>query len=202
MKKLLLLVFLSFTTMTFAQKMKIVSGNFDFLKDQSEVNVELKFNNVLLMKENISEAQYLENRKKDVLANPKRGEKAWEKWSGEWERYKSTVYLEDFLKALNNSKKIEFKKDAPSKYTLFVDTKWIFPGWHGGFVIQPAIMSATMRFAETANPTKTLLEISTNEVAGKVPTGMSSDVMEYERISSAYEKTGRLLLREINKGIK
>lgn len=202
MKKLLLLVLLMFTTFAFAQKMKIVSGNFDFLKNESEVNVELKFDNVLLMKENITEAQYLENRKKDVLANPKRGKEGWEKWSGEWERYKSTVYLEDFLKELNNSKKIEFKNGAQLKYTLFVDAKWIFPGWHGGFVIQPAVISATIRFAETANPTITLLEISVNEVAGKVPTGMSSDVMEYERISSAYEKIGRLLLREINKGIK
>ena len=202
MKKLFLILFVSITTITSAQKMGVVSGNFNFLKDQKEVNVELKFDNVLLMKEKITESQYLENRKEDVLANPKRGEEGWKKWSGEWERYKSSVYLEDFLKALNNSKKIEFKRDAQAKYTLIVDTKWVFPGWHGGFVIQPAIMSATMRFVETANPTMTLLEISANEVTGKVPTGMSSDVMEYERISSAYEKIGRLLLKQINKGNK
>ena len=72
MNKLLLLVFLVFTTMTFAQKLKVVSGNFDFLKDQTEVNVELTFDSLLLMKENITEAEYLNKRKNDLLVNPKK----------------------------------------------------------------------------------------------------------------------------------
>lgn len=201
MKKLILILFVAITTTVFAQKLKIESGNFDFLKDQTNVNVELKFDNVLLLKEKMTEAQYLEKRKQDLLANPKRGNEGWKKWSSEWERYKS-VYLDDFLKALRSSKKVEFKRETESKYTLFVDAKWISPGWHGGFVMQPAILSANLRFVETSNPTVALLEISADEVVGKLPAGMSGDVMEYDRISAAYEKLGRLLLREINKGTK
>jgi len=75
-------------------------------------------------------------------------------------------------------------------------------GGHGGFVMQPAILSADIKFVETANPTVTLLDISADEVVGKLPAGMSGDVMEYDRISAAYEKLGRILLREINKGTK
>ncbi|UQB67651.1 hypothetical protein [Epilithonimonas zeae] len=201
MKKLLLILFVAVTTTVFSQKLKIESGNFDFLKDQTQVDVELKFDNVLILKEKLTEAQYLEKRKQDLLANPKRGNDGWKKWSGEWERYKS-VYLDDFLKALKGSKKVEFKKDIEAKYTLVVDAKWISPGWHGGFVMQPAILSADIKFVETANPTVALLYISADEVVGKLPAGMSGDVMEYDRISAAYEKLGRLLLREINKGTK
>ncbi|WP_156907085.1 hypothetical protein [Epilithonimonas caeni] len=201
MKKILLMFFVAITTTVFAQKLKIESGNFDFLKDQTQVSVELKFDNVLFLKEKMTESQYLENRKQELLSNPKRSEAGWKKWSDEWEKYKS-VYLDDFLKALNNSKKIEFKKDINSKYNLVVDAKWISPGWHGGFVMQPAILSANIRFVETDNPAVTLLDISANEVVGKLPAGMSGDVMEYDRISAAYEKLGRLLLREINKEIK
>ncbi len=202
MKKLLSLVVLMFTTMIFAQKLKVVSGNFDFLKDQTEVNVELKFDDVLITSDNLTEAHYLESRKKDVLANPKRGEEGWEKWSAEWERYKSEVYLSEILKSLNRPKKTIFNRGLNAKYTLIIDTKSINPGWHGGFVMQPAIINVSIRFVETDNTPVTLLEISATEVSGKMPSGMSGDVMEYERISSAYEKLGRLLSREIGKGIK
>ncbi len=67
------MTFTVISTFAMAQKMKIVSGNFDFLKDQTEVNVELIFDkNVIFQAENLTEVQYLENRKNDVLANPKK----------------------------------------------------------------------------------------------------------------------------------
>ncbi|MCJ8154466.1 hypothetical protein MKJ01_11900 [Chryseobacterium sp. SSA4.19] len=77
MKKLFLLFSLIIALALNAQRIVIKSGSFSVLKDQTEVNVEFKFDNVLMMKENITEEQYLENRKKDVLANPKRGEAGW-----------------------------------------------------------------------------------------------------------------------------
>jgi hypothetical protein len=53
MKKLLLLVVLMLSAFTFAQnQLNFESGTFDFLKDQTEVNVQLKFDNVLFQAEN------------------------------------------------------------------------------------------------------------------------------------------------------
>ncbi|AZA78324.1 hypothetical protein EG347_12795 [Chryseobacterium sp. G0186] len=81
MKKLVLLVLMVMATTIFGQeRMRVTAGSLGVLKDQTEVNVELTFENVLLMKENITETQYLENRKKQVLDNPKRGEEAWKQW--------------------------------------------------------------------------------------------------------------------------
>ena len=58
MKKLFLVLFLAITAFAFSQnKLLIQEGNFDFLKDQTEVNVQLKFNDVLFQAENYSEPQ-------------------------------------------------------------------------------------------------------------------------------------------------
>ncbi|RTZ50124.1 hypothetical protein EJ377_08980 [Chryseobacterium arthrosphaerae] len=46
MKKLFLLLFMAMATATFAQnQINFESGNFDFLKDQTEVNVQFIFEN-------------------------------------------------------------------------------------------------------------------------------------------------------------
>ena len=92
MKKLLLLVVLMFTTFTFAQnQLNFEFGTFDFLKDQTEVNVQLKFDNVLFQADNFTEAQYLERRKAETLA--KKNAMAWQKWEEAWGNFKNTEYL-------------------------------------------------------------------------------------------------------------
>ncbi len=97
MKKLFLLLFAAITTATFAQnKINIESGNFDFLKDQTEVNVQFKFENPLFQADNYTEAQYLERRKTETLA--KKGEESWKEWDEEWKKHKESVFLISLLK--------------------------------------------------------------------------------------------------------
>ncbi|MCQ9634658.1 hypothetical protein MP477_06775 [Chryseobacterium sp. WG23] len=202
MKKILLLSLLTMIVMAFGQeKMELISGNFQALKDQTEVNVELQFENVLFMKENITEAQYLENRKKQVLENPKRGADAWKKWIGEWEKYKKEDYVDHFAKGLNKSyKNISFKKDSSAKYTLLVETKWLFPGWHGGLVVMEAQISGTIKLVETGKPSVVLAEVALNKFDKFIQS--KEEVMEYERIATVYESTGRYLAKEIKKTLK
>lgn len=203
MKKLFLLVFMVImTTVAFGQeKMNLVSGGFEVLKDQTEVNVELKFEDVLFMKENITETQYLENRKKQVLDNPKRGEKAWNMWITEWERYKKEEYINYFTKGLNKTyKEILFKKDSSAKYTLLLETKWIFPGWHAGLTMMTSEISGTIKLVETNNHSVVLAEVELN----KFDRFVNNDemVMEYGRIAGAYESAGRYLGKKIKKSLK
>ena len=202
MRKLLLLFFMMMITAVFGQeKMKLVSGDFGVLKDQSVVNVELKFENVLFMKENITEAQYLENRKKQVLDNPKRGETAWKEWSEEWEKYKNEDYIDRLLKGLNAStKQISFKKETPAKYTLILNTKWVFPGWHAGLIAMPTAMSGDIQLVETENPSVVLATVELNKYDRF--SGMDVTVMEYGRLAAAYESIGRVLSRQIKRNLK
>lgn len=199
MKKLLVVLFVAIFTTAFSQELKIVSGNFDFLKDQTEVNVELKFDNALYQVENFTEAQYLERRKKEVLA--KKTEQDWQKWNEEWEKYKSSEYIQYFFKGINRkSKKVTFKNDIKAKYTLIIDAKWIYAGWHGGIIGQEAKLSSDMKFVETDNPSKIVMELKGDKVLGKPQN--KAFVMEYGRIAGAYEATGKAIGKEIKKVIK
>ncbi|TXI97643.1 MAG: hypothetical protein E6Q35_05750 [Chryseobacterium cucumeris] len=199
MKKLFLLLFAAITTATFAQdKINIESGNFDFLKDQTEVNVQFKFENPLFQADNYTEAQYLERRKTETLA--KKGEQSWKEWDEEWQKHKESVFFDKFIEGVNGkAKKIKFSKGASAKYTLILHTKWIYAGWTG-FVTQPAKLSSEMIFVETENPSKVLTKVQGDKIEGIGSKG--SYRMEYGRISAAYEKTGKELGKAIKNALK
>ena len=200
MKKLLLLVVMTFATMTFAQnQLNFESGTFDFLKDQSEVNVQLKFDNVLFQAENYTEAQYLEKRKAETLA--KKNAVAWQKWSESWQSFKDTEYLNYFLKGVNGwSKQVVFKKEVKSKYTLIIDTKWVYAGWHAGLVAQEGKLTSDLIFVETENPSKVVMKIQGAQILGKK--NNKDFTMEYGRIAAAYEVTGKQLGKALKKVVK
>lgn len=202
MKKVLLVFVLAvFGIVVNAQKISIVSGSFGVLKNETEVKVELKFDNILMMKENYTEAQYLERRKKDVLANPKRGEEGWAKWSSEWNRYRNQEYVSYFIKGLGKSSKNRvYKTDSNAKYTIVVDTKWVFPGWHGGFVGMTAEITGTVKLIETNNPSVVLAEMQFNKYDKSVKN--NEYVMEYGRIAGAYESLGTKVGKEIKAATK
>ena len=46
--------------------MEVVKGDFGFLKDQKEVNVEFDYSKMTLMKEKFTETQYVTNRTKEL----------------------------------------------------------------------------------------------------------------------------------------
>ncbi|WP_223601421.1 hypothetical protein [Chryseobacterium sp. GVT01B] len=200
MKKLLFLLFAVIGVVTFGQnQINVESGDFDFLKDQTEVNVQVKFENVAFQVENYTEAQYLEKRKTETVA--KKGEEAWGKWIGAWETFKNTEYLDYFLKGINRkSKKIAFKKDTHAKYTLIVDAKWIYAGWHGGLIGQEAKLTSDLIFVETDNPSNVVMKLKGDKILGKPQN--KEFVMEYGRIAGAYEQTGKDLGKKIKEVIK
>ncbi len=201
MKKLFLMLFMAIATTTFAQnQINFESGNFDFLKDQTEVNVQLKFDNATYQEKNFTEAQYVENRKADITA--KKNEKVWENWIYQWKRFKSTEYLEYFFKGINaKSKKVTFRNDLKAKYTLIIDAKWIYAGWYGGMIgSQEAKLTADLTFVETENPSNVIMRLQADKIGGKQ---MNREFnWEYGRIAAAYEVTGKKLGQEIKKALK
>lgn len=203
MKKLFLILFVGLATIAYSQKMKLISGDFSALKDQTEVNVQLVFDkNVTFQAENFTETQYLDYKKNDILNNPKKKKEDWTAWNDGWQNGKETNYMDKFLKGINHkSKNIVFKKDIQSKYTLIVKTVWVYAGWSGGFVMQPAKLTSELKLVETSNPSNVLFNVDSPGIEG---VGISENpnseyAMEYGRISVAYEKTGRLLWKAIAK---
>jgi len=45
-----------------------------------------------------------------------------------------------------------------AKYTLIVETVWLYPGWDAGVMKQPAKVTTNLKFIETANHDTVLAE--------------------------------------------
>lgn len=189
------------STTIFAQnKINVTQGSFDFLKDQTEVNVQLKFHNAAYQEKNLTEAQYIESRKTDITA--RKGVKVWENWTFQWEKFKTSEYLEYFYEGINSkSKKVKFKNDVKAKYTLIIDAKWIYAGWYGGMIgSQEAKLTADLLFVETDNPANVIMKLEADKIQGNKMNDQFS--WEYGRIAAAYLITGKKLGTEIKSALK
>lgn len=81
MKKLIVALFL-ISGVAFSQDIKVVQGNFDFLKDQKQINTQFDYSNFTMMKENKPEAQYIEEHKAELDKKAKGNGNLWQKKMG------------------------------------------------------------------------------------------------------------------------
>ncbi|MBF7092667.1 hypothetical protein IUY40_14110 [Flavobacterium sp. ALJ2] len=196
-KTVIAFLFLSFAMS--AQDMKVVSGDFKFLKDQKEINVEFDYSKFTMMKEKKTEAQYVEERTKDLNTKTKRNGDIWKK---KWDSSKELIWTPKFLELMNviftkGRKDVNFQEgltNAP--YTLIVETVWIYPGWDAGVMKQAAKVSTNLKFVETNNKSNVLLEISSQEAPGDQ---WGNNYSNESRIGEGYAKTAKSLAKMILK---
>jgi len=197
MKKLVLAAFLISGTL-FAQDMNVVKGNFDFLKDQKEINTEFDYSNFTMMKEKKSEAQYVEEHKADLDQKAKGNGNLWQK---RWVVAKEQIWTPKFLEIGNvvlskGGKDLNFQEGLNTPYTLIVQTVWIYPGWDAGIMKQPAKVTTNLKFVETANKSNVLLEITSEDAPGDQ---WGNNYSNESRIGEGYAKTAKSLSKMILK---
>lgn len=197
MKKLLLALFMISGT-AFCQDMKVVKGNFDFLKDQTEINTEFDYSNFTMMKENKPEAQYVEEHKADLDQKAKGNGNLWQK---KWVTAKEQIWTPKFLEIGNvvlskGGKNLNFQEGLNTPYTLIVKTVWLYPGWDAGIMKQPAKVTTNLKFVETANKSNVLLEITSEEAPGDQ---WGNTFSNETRIGEGYAKTAKSLSKMILK---
>ncbi|MRX39376.1 hypothetical protein GJU43_08825 [Flavobacterium sp. LC2016-23] len=197
MKKLIITCFF-ISGVIFAQDMKVVQGNFDFLKDQKEINTEFDYSNFTMMKEKKSEAQYVEEHKADLDQKAKGNGNLWEK---RWVAAKQQIWTPKFLEIGNivlskAGKDLNFQEGLNTPYTLIVQTVWLYPGWDAGIMKQPAKVTTNLKFVETANKSKILLEITSEEAPGDQ---WGNNYSNESRIGEGYAKTAKSLSKMIIK---
>lgn len=193
MKKLFVLALMIAAPAAFAQDMDVVKGDFGFLAGQKEINVEFDYSKMTMMKENKSEAQYIEERAKDLNEKSKGNGEVWKKkWQGAREGIWQPKFLELVNIVLNKDKKdVQFQEGLSSaKYTLIVEVVWIFPGWDVYMMKQAAKVTTNLKFVETANKGNVLLEISSKEAPGDQ---WGSQFSNETRIGEGFAKTGKSL---------
>ena len=198
MKKVLVLAGLFISSIISAQDMEVTKGDFGFLKDQKEINVEFDFSKMTLLKEKKTEAQYIEERAKDLNEKSKGNGEIWKK---KWNSSKELIWKPKFLELVNivlskEKKDISFQEGLNTKYTLLVETIWIFPGWDVSIMKQPAKVTTIMRFVETANKSNVLAEISSENAPGDQ---WGSNFSNESRIGEGFAKTGKSLAKMLLK---
>lgn len=180
-----------------AQKMKVESGNFDFLKGQSELNVSIDFGKATFYNEKMSEEEYIEKRITEIGKD--KGKAEADKWKSDWDSSKENSFIDKFIESFNKNTSIKASKNGSAKYTLVVETTWIYPGWFGGVVTQPAKVSTSLKFIESANPGNVLLVVSSNNAPGDNVMGVANN---NDRIAEGYAKTGKSMAKMIDKKVK
>lgn len=199
MKNTLSLAFiLLFSTLVFAQKMKVTNGDFDFIKSDQAINVEFDYSNMKLNKEDITNDEYVAERTADLEEKGKGKGKAWAK---KWIASRELIYAPKFLELMNRDlaedKGMSFEEGlSDAKYTLIVETVWVYPGWNAAVMRQPAKLTTLLKFVETANREKVLLEITSKDAPGNKFGGTFSNE---DRIGEGYAKTGKTLSKLIMK---
>jgi len=189
------------SSLAMAQKIKIQKGDFKFLAGQTEVNVEFDYSNLKLMKENLTEEQYVTNRAAEL--NEKKG--IGDIWKKKWQGSKEMIWNPKFLELINvvSSKEktnISFQEGLSSaKYTLIVEVVWIYPGWDVAMMKQPAKVTTNIKIVETANRSNTLVVMSSENAPGDQ---WGSNFSNETRIGEGFAKTGKTLAKVIAKQIK
>jgi hypothetical protein len=199
MKKLMMLAGLFVSCTMMSQDMEVVTGDFGFLKDQKEINVEFDYSKMTLMKEKKTEAQYVEDRAKE-LNDDKKG--VGDIWKKKWNPSKELIWNPKFLELINvvllkDDKEVSYQEDLnAAKYTLIVETVWVYPGWDAGIMKQPAKVSTNLKFVETANKSNVLLEISSENAPGDQ---WGNNYSNESRIGEGYAKTAKSLAKMLLK---
>jgi len=168
MKKYLTLILILLYASIYAQKMKIVQGNFDFIVGQKEINVEFVYDHMKLMKDNLTNDEYITKHSAD-LENKTRGK--GKTWTKSWNSSRELIWNPKFLELMNrylDEKQGIFFDEALSeaKYTLIVETVWLYPGWDAGIMKQHAKVTTMLYFVETANKDNVLAQVSSKNAPG------------------------------------
>ena len=191
-KQVTLVLSLFFCAFMFAQKMKVVNGDFDFIKGEKEVNVEFVYDNMKIYKDNKTNEEYMTERSAKLEEKGRGKGKAWEK---KWMASRELIYAPKFLELMNRY--MEKKRNTifqegltDAKYTLIVETTWLYPGYNVGIMRKPAKVSTLLKFVETANRDNVLLEVTGKHAPGNQFGGTYSNE---DRIGEGYAKTGKTL---------
>lgn len=196
----LLAVIVFMTQFGFSQKMDLASGTFSALKNQTKVNVEFNYSNLKMMKENMTEQEYVDNRAKELNEKNTGNGDVWKK---KWENAKEGIwepkFMELLLKGMKKSKMVFVQNDQSCKYTLYVDVVWIYPGWDTYVMKQPAKVTMEIKLFETENRDKALAVLSTKEAPGDQ---YGNNFSNESRIGEGFAKTAKSLTKLILKHIK
>jgi hypothetical protein len=185
MKKLLpILIVISFSSS--AQKMKIIQGSLQGLKDQASYDIKFSYDSMVVGR-GIPENEYLDNvSARWEVKEPGKGPAFVKMWFDDRER----LYEPEFVKYFENHSKIKLN-DKDATYTLLLKTNSTEGGWDLGIEGSVAIIAGELWIVESADHSKVKARIRIRDSQGKDNHGGDFDMTT--RIKSAYASAGKWL---------
>lgn len=187
----LLSVAIIFSGVVNAQKIKLVSGNLDFLKGQKVLNVEYNYDGMSVGKFK-NEADYIAKKVNNYNEDePGKGDKWRENWFNDRAKRYQPNFEELINKYLENCGVVVRPDSKDAKYTLILKTTFTEPGFNIGISRKPALINVKVIFIQTDEPEKELAIIGITKCPGRGAGGYDFDVAY--RIEEAYAKCGKEL---------
>ncbi|KJJ38269.1 hypothetical protein MB09_09450 [Aequorivita vladivostokensis] len=153
-----------------AQHIRLDKKEMAFLASQEKINVVFTYHDLHFNADNFTEAEFLDYIKKKIEGKLNTEEAL--DWEQEHLAAKDSVYPRIFVASLNNRIKnydhpVEFVWNDPSiKYTMKVQTDWMYFGYDAGIAKQPAKANLKIYFFETSNPESIISQIDVERAEG------------------------------------
>ncbi len=185
MKKLLLvIVTMAFVFSGHAQKLKLVEGNLDYLKNQKLLKVEFTYDKLKVGK--MSEEDYVAKKVKDY--NKKEDGKG-DKWKEKWESDKEDAYPDYFINMfemlMGNGEVMLNENAEDADYIMVVNTSFIEPGFNVGIQSKRALANMEVRIVSKDNPEKTLAMFTITKSPGNSLFG--ANFATVDRVGGCFE---------------
>ena len=187
------LIAMAGTSVGYGAIINLRSGSLDFLKGETQVNVEYGYENMRVGKFE-REQDYID--KKVAEFNNKEAGKG-ELWRQGWVNDRARRYQPKFEELLNRflavrKSSLNFGSFKDAKYTLILKTTFTEPGWAGiGGIRESARIDADAVFVETQNRAIPLARLNITKSPGLGAWGYDYDAGM--RIQESYAKAGKEL---------
>lgn len=180
-----------------SQKIKIASGDLDFLKGQKTIHVEYNYEDMGVGKYEQSE-DYVEDR---VEKMNKKEAGTGDEWKEKWVADREERFEPQFEELANKYLESNFEiGDFPdAEYTLIVYTVFTEPGFNVGVARKNAYVDLDLVFVKTASPEEEVAVVTITKSPGRG--GMGYDFDTGYRIQEAYAKAGKELAQYIVKRV-
>ena len=166
-KNILFLTIILFTVTVNSQKLKIIKGGTETLKGVTEYNVVFDYSNITIAQYD-SEEEFLKDKMK-IREDNEQG--AGAKFKKQWFSSRDSLYEPKFIKYFNDffTSKIKIKvlNEGNAKYTMLINTVFIYPGYNVGVWGEESKLKATITVYETESPDNIVFTTREVYVKGK-----------------------------------
>ncbi len=188
----------------FAQHIDIDKKALSFLASQERVNVVFTFDSLSFDGKKVPEAEFLQKRYVEI--SDWKDKEAAKEWLVLYNEHKKNQWQESFMSTLNE-RTAEYKNapvfnrnDSTAKYTMQVNSDWMYFGYDVIVGKEPSKVSMTLSFYETEKPTSILFVTNISRAMGTNNESYNlRDWPSFRRMSKAYTKAGYKLAQALKR---